>query len=227
MSRSTWLLLSCVIAAGASRADDDVPKDFTKTTLKSLGIEAVKPAKDEKTGFVVGGTNSTKLIGGLKEINKLSVAKLEKSMRPGALSDKGFLGKDERLLDIMAEDNRFVVEKRGLTHQELALHLHIVGGIAVKHGRSDSIDILYHGKKFRVSARFWKGFQDSPFEDKTKTSCDVTVENLASGKKIDYSLLVPFMIERYGFYEGKGTPYRVDPGKVLEVFDFLKPAKAK
>jgi hypothetical protein len=33
------------------------------------------------------------------------------------------------------------------------------------------------------------------------------------------------MIERYGFYEGKGTPYRVEPGKVLEVLDFIKPLK--
>jgi hypothetical protein len=33
------------------------------------------------------------------------------------------------------------------------------------------------------------------------------------------------MVERYGFYEGKGTSYRVDPRAVLEVFDFLKPAK--
>jgi hypothetical protein len=31
------------------------------------------------------------------------------------------------------------------------------------------------------------------------------------------------MIERYGFYEGKGTMYRVDPRQILEVFDFLKP----
>jgi hypothetical protein len=30
------------------------------------------------------------------------------------------------------------------------------------------------------------------------------------------------MIERYGFYEGRGTSYRVEPRQVLEVFDFLK-----
>jgi hypothetical protein len=42
-----------------------------------------------------------------------------------------------------------------------------------------------------------------------------------------YSLLVPEMIVRYGFYEGKGTPYRVDPRDVLEVFDFLKKAKKR
>jgi hypothetical protein len=34
------------------------------------------------------------------------------------------------------------------------------------------------------------------------------------------------MIERYGFYEGKGTPYRVEPADVLEVFPYLK-EKAK
>jgi hypothetical protein len=32
------------------------------------------------------------------------------------------------------------------------------------------------------------------------------------------------MIERYGFYEGKGLRYRVEPAQILEVFDFLKPA---
>ena len=129
MSRSFYILsalLPCVLCA----AEPDAPKDYTKTTLKSLDIDPVKPAKDKKTGFVVGGKNTTDRILELKELAGLPIDKLEKSMRPGASSDKGFLGKDERLLEILAEDNRFVVEKRGLTHQELALHLHIVGGIA-------------------------------------------------------------------------------------------------
>ena len=47
------------------------------------------------------------------------------------------------------------------------------------------------------------------------------MRNLDNGKQIRYSLLVPHMIERYGFYEGKGTPYRVEPRQVVEVFDFL------
>ena len=48
------------------------------------------------------------------------------------------------------------------------------------------------------------------------------MENLDNGKMLGYALLVPHMIERYGFYEGKGTPYRVDPRIVVEVFDFLQ-----
>ena len=48
------------------------------------------------------------------------------------------------------------------------------------------------------------------------------MQNVVTGKRITFSLLVPHMIERYGFYEGKGTPYRVDPAQALEVLDFLK-----
>jgi hypothetical protein len=48
------------------------------------------------------------------------IADLEKAMRPGALSQAGFLGKDERLLDVMATDNEVGGGALWLTHQELA-----------------------------------------------------------------------------------------------------------
>jgi hypothetical protein len=206
------------------------PADYTKTDPKSLGIKPVKPTRDKKTGFVVGGKNSTALVRKLKEIAGRSIADLEKDMRPGGgrpgpgfqPSSEGFLGEDERLLDIMAGDNAFVVDKLGLTHQELARHLNLIGAVAEKHANSKPLVVRYHGKRFRVRAILWKGFQMSPFMDGTETNCDVTVENLGNGKKIGYSLLVPLMIERYGFYEGKGTTYRVEPARVLEVFDFIK-----
>jgi hypothetical protein len=203
------------------------PPDYTKTDPKSLGIDLVKPTKDKKTGFVVGGKNPTVLIQKLKEIAGRSIADLEKDMRPGGLSTKGFLGKDERLLDVLEADNRYVVDKLGLTHQELARHLHILGALAAKHAATKPQDITYHGRKFRIRATSWRGFQDSPFQDGTKTNCDATIENLDTKKKLGYSLLVPHLIERYGFYEGKGTPYRVEPKKALEVLDFLKPARGK
>ena len=64
--------------------------------------------------------------------------------------------------------------------------------------------------------------QLSPFRDGTESGANVVVENLDNGQQLRYALLVPYMIERYGFYEGKGTPYRVDPRQIVEVFDFLK-----
>ena len=216
----------CLLAVLVARTPA-APPDYTNASPRDLGIKPTKPTKDPKTGFVVGGKNSTSLLKKLKEIAGRPIADLEKDMRPGALSGKGFLGKEERLLDVLAADNRYVVDTLGLTHQELARHLHLLGALAVKHASVKPREITYRGKKYRLKATCFRGFQDSPFEDGTRANCDVTVENLGSGKKVGYSLLVPFMIERYGFYEGKGTPYRVEPKTVLEVFDFLKPAKPR
>ncbi|HVJ81515.1 MAG TPA: hypothetical protein VNC50_10635, partial [Planctomycetia bacterium] len=81
-----------------------------------------------------------------------------------------------------------------------------------------------HGLRLKVTGmdRAAKGYQLSPFMDGTKTNRIATVHNLCNGKQVAFSLLVPDMIERYGFYEGKGTPYRVDPRTVVEALEFLK-----
>jgi hypothetical protein len=204
-------------------------KDFTDINLQDYGIKPVEPKKDAKTGFIVGGKNATELIKGLTEINGTSIADLEKLMRPGAASSAGFLGKDEKLLEVMAADNKSVVDELGSTHQELARHLHAMGAVWVWQLKNNQFEaeFLYHGRKFKVKGVATLGFQDSPFGDGTKSGSDVTVYNLSSGKELGYALLVPYMVERYGFYEGKGTSYRVDPRKVVEVFDFIKSKKEK
>ena len=81
----------------------------------------------------------------------------------------------------------------------------------------------YRGVRFKTKLFVTDGFQDSPFKDGTKTNCDLAIVNVNNGEALSYSLLVPLMIERYGFYEGEGTPYRVDPSKVIEMLTFLKP----
>jgi hypothetical protein len=208
----------------------ELPAGLDLAAVLDLGDFYVKPVpaeKDPKTGFVVGGKNDTALIRGLMAINGRTIAELEKDMRPGGASDvgseSGFLGRHEKLLDVLAADNRYVVEELGLTHQALAKHLHAVGTIGLwQHAhKKGETEFVYHGRKFKVKIEFSKGYQLSPFLDGTRTNSDATVYNLENGKTLHYSLLVPYMIERYGFYEGKGTPYRVDPRQVVSVIDFL------
>ncbi len=237
MTRAT---LAILLLAGPALAADPpkkvpLPADYDTADLRSLFYlvpPVIEPKKDAKTGFVVGGTNKTDLIRQLTEINGRPIADLETDMRPGAKgevgSTKGFLGQEEKLLDVLVADNEMVVGKLGLTHREIGRELNIVGGIAkwrAYETEKDDVRFVYRERKFKASVIFWKGDQLSPFKDGTDTSNDVTLENLDTGKKLSYSLLVPLMIERYGFYEGTGTPYRVDPAKVVEVLDFLKPAK--
>jgi hypothetical protein len=224
-----WLApagLAVLIALSSPAPARDPVEDYTRADPERLGVAPVPPKKDPKTGFVVGGKNPTALILKLTEIASRPVADLEADMRPGRLSTAGFLGKDERLLEVLAADNRYVVEELGLTHQQLARHLLIVGAVAAKHAAQGPKEIAYHGRRFKVRAVLSKGFVKSPFEDGTRTNCEATVENLANGRKLTYSLLVPQMVERYGFYEGKGTRYRVEPRAVVAVFDFLKPPAA-
>ena len=222
------LLVLAVLGPARAPAQDREPlKDFTNIKLEDFGIKPVETKKDAKTGFIVGGKNATELIKGLAEINGKTIADLEKVMWPGAASTAGFLGKDEKLLQVMAADNKYVVDELGSTHQDLAKHLHAMGAVWLWQLKNKQLEreFLYHGRKFKVNGVATLGFQDSPFGDGTKSGSDVTVHNLSNGKKLEYALLVPYMVERYGFYEGKGTTYRVDPRKVVQVFDFMKEKK--
>jgi len=220
--------LFLVAAAALPGPGQGAPEDFTKVDPQALGVKPVPASKDRRTGFIVAGKNATALIRKLPEIAGRKIASLEKDMRPGAASRAGFLGKDERLLDVLAMDNAYIVDELGLTHQELARHLRLVGAIGLKLGINQGPrEFSYHGRKYKVKIDCFRGYQDSPFEDGTKTNCNATLWNLTNGKRLHYSLLVPEMIVRYGFYEGKGTPYRVEPRAVLEVFDFIKPATAR
>ena len=156
----------------------------------------------------------------LKEINGIKIADLESSMRPGKLSKAGFLGDKERLLEVMAADNDWIVQAR-LTHQEIACHLRVLAVVS----RRESKPFIYHGTRLRAKIIQYDGFQESPFNDGTKASTDVALENLDNGERIWYSSLVPMMVERYGFYESKGTLYRVDPKAVVKVLPFLTAKK--
>ncbi len=225
-------LLCLALLIPFSRAGAQPPKDIDLALYIELAdfvVPKVAKKRDPKSGFFVGGQNDTALIRKLTEINGRTIAELEEDMRPGAKSDvgsrSGFLGPDEKLLEVLAMDNKTVVEEWGLTHQALARHLHAMGSIGywqLKH-KKDEREFLYQGRRFKVKLNIALGTQLSPFRDGTKSNANATVSNLDNGNKLTYGLLVPYMIERYGFYEGKGTPYKLEPAKALEVFDFLRP----
>ena len=185
----------------------------------NLGLTFVQPQRDKDTGFMVAGSNDTKSILSLKSINGVEIDALEKQMRPGAPGEAGsyagFLGQTERLLQVMADDNRLVVENVELTHQDLARPLLLLGYFARK--QRGEKEVKLGDLTFKVRARKYNGTQDSPFKDGTDTDTDVTVINTHTGYGLSYSLLVPQMIERYGFYEGKGTSYRVSPKMIIDV----------
>jgi hypothetical protein len=202
--------------------------EYKEIVFLDLGIVLLTPEEDRsKTGFMVAGKNTSGLIRGLKKINGRTIAALEKDMRPGALSMAGFLGKDEKLLDVLVGDNEYVVDLMGMSHQELARPLYAMEAIfhklEGKPNTKEPVRCSYHGRRYEIRLEATRGDQESPFGDGTKTNVYLHVNNVDNGQKLEYSGLLPRMIERYGFYEGKGTSYRVEPKQLIEVFDFLKP----
>ncbi len=193
--------------------DFEFKKELTPDELGITHHEITEPS-----GFVVGGTNDSDLIRGLKIINNEPVGLLEQRMRPGKSSMAGFLGQDEKLIDVMVEDNDYV-RSQGLTHKELGEQLRYAEAVYRQFGINE---YQYKGRNFRVGVTQWRGIQDSPFKDGTGASADMEITNLDTGSSLRASMLMGHMIERYGFYEGHGTPYRVDPEKIIEVFDYLK-----
>lgn len=193
----------------------------------------VEPYIDRGTAFVVGGVNSTELIRGLPSINGRSIADLENDLRPTKdpgiehQSSSGFLTTEQRLLDVMSADNDVVLNELRLTHQKLGRSLKAIYATAKSLDKTHRQEqqITFRGRRFLVKWVQYKGTQLSPFLDNTLTSVDMTLLNEDNGKSLRCSMLVPEMIERYGFYEGPGLRYRLDPRNIAEVLDFLKPSR--
>ena len=233
----TILAAPCAMGtAAAAVGEDDVHARIRKLTkvrsiggasLADLGLKFVEPRRDKSSPFLVGGLNTTETILGLKSLNGIAIESLERQMRPGAPGNAGsiagFLGRSERLLEIMAADNRFV-QNLGLTHQELVRPLLLLGYYARKNHRGSEITL--GGLTFTVRAKVYTTPQYSPFHDGTAEGTDVTIINKKTGCGLTYSLLVPLMIERYGFYEGKGTSYRVDPRMIIDILRTEKSPEA-
>ena len=192
------------------------PRDvqlLREVTDSELGLEAIS-VQQEASGFAIGGVNESSLIRNLKSINNISIEELERRMRPRADARAGFLGEDASLLDALSNDNDFVLAQ-GLTHQALAHPLKYTMYISEN---LQAENFTLNGIPFGIEDVRTKGFQESPFRDSTSSSVDATVTNLLTRASVTFSYLHPHMIERYGFYEGRGTTYRVEPSQIIKVF---------
>ncbi|CAN5711650.1 hypothetical protein BH10BDE1_BH10BDE1_03320 [soil metagenome] len=197
--------------------------DAAELTLREAGHRKIPKTAIGNASFRVGEVNSTDDVRTLVNIGNASISHIESAMRAGGLATSGFLGKNEKLIDVLITDNELVLEKLKTTHQRLAEPLLMIRQLYRLRATDDKFfDIVFHGDPYRVQVKQFMGNQVSPFFDRTASNLDFVVTNLRTHKSIAFSGLVPDMIERYGFYEGNGVPYRVNPQNILEVFEYLR-----
>jgi hypothetical protein len=137
-------------------------------------------------------------------------------MRPGVITLYGFLGPDERnLIDILTEDEG-EVNRLGLTHESIARRMEELR----EEGKRGLGEFTKVGSHFQVRVESVRGKLPSPFggpglHRKTNT----TVINESTGKEITYSDLQIHLIANNGFYQGKGSMFRLNPSDLAEVLE--------
>jgi len=144
------------------------------------------------------------------------LAAIQGKMAPGVITRDGFLGGDRRnLVDILTTDDG-QARRLGYRHQDIALRMVELRDAGMA-GLGEFLDVEPH---FEVRVDSVRGKLPCPFGDpgifqKTNT----TVRNKRLGREITYTDLHIHMIGSHGFYEGQGSPFRLEPAELAEVLE--------
>ena len=139
----------------------------------------------------------------------------EKNMRAGAISLSGFLGEDTRSLIQILIDDDSRVRRLNRTHARIADKMKYFRdkGLA---GLGEFITV---DNNFLVKVETVRGKIPSPFEEDRRIigKINTTVRNKKTDREITYTDMLIHLVESHGFYEGKGSPFRVDPETLISV----------
>ena len=160
-----------------------------------------------------------------KKPDSLSIKELERRMRPGVLSQDGFLGEEENLKDVLRKDAR-KLQKLGITHSQLADRLEALITAAIEiPGRTTRVG------EFLVQLKSYEGFQICPWStDIHHTQCragggvkyaslDWNIRNLESNREMSGPGLAVHLIREHHFFEGFDSPHRVDVRELAQLLN--------
>jgi len=141
-------------------------------------------------------------------------------MHPGRMSMKGFLGKDESLSEVLRSDDE-TVARLGLTHEAIADRIeYFIKAVNFPSREGEIIE-----SKFLVGGLVYRGCQDCPWRDiwlMEYSNVDLFIKNLETGEQINFPGAIVHLIRVHHFYEGKQSPYRVNPEIVARVLGLLR-----
>ncbi len=136
-------------------------------------------------------------------------------MRPGVITQEGMLGTDARHLVDILEDDDAAVHRLGVTHKAIATCMRELRRAAVA-GLGNAVPVPPH---FEVMVDGVRGRLPCPYEDGTTSKTNTTVANLRLGRTLVFTDLHIHMIERHGFYMGRGSLYRLDPADLVDILE--------
>jgi len=181
----------------------------------------------------------------------LKIGQLENRMRPGQDSQGGFLGLNESLEVVIAQDEQ-TLEKFRISYEQIAGALEKVIAAVREQEKALPFDKfrekqtdfpdLYHPEKnplfskdnlpdlnigylvdcFQVFILQYRGFQVCPWDDCGEVgSFDFMILNRKTSESFTAPALIVHLIRAHHFFEGVDSPYRVDPEKVIRTLGIL------
>jgi hypothetical protein len=142
--------------------------------------------------------------------------RIRQRMAPGVLCREGFLGSDRRPLQEILDTDRAAVERLGTTHEEIARRL---GEACQAAMAALGLEVPVAGGRLRAVFHEAMGRIPSPWGDGARfPKGEVELIDPQTGQQLVFTPLSVHMIGRYGFYQGRGSRYRLEPGDVVRIF---------
>jgi len=140
--------------------------------------------------------------------------KLEEVLRSSKLVAGGFMGTDSRSVTEIIDADAAAVAKLGYTPGRLAHRMKQITDAAVK-GLGTTVKI---DDRIQAAVIEAKGSIVCPWPHPGHFHKRVTaVKSLDSARTSRWSDLNIHLIEKHGFFEGKGSPYRIEPNDLIEL----------
>ncbi len=141
---------------------------------------------------------------------------IQRQMLPGVITLEGFLGTDTRkLIDILSEDDA-AVRRSEKTHGQIAQRMQFFRDAGMPGlGEFMSIDDVFDVRVDSVRGKLPSPFGGPGMYDKVNT----TVVNKRLGREVTFTDLHIHFIRDHGFYEGKGSLFRLEPHDLIDILE--------
>ena len=210
---------------------------FKDMRLEKSHVTSVTPPKSSILNYV--NIDDTPFIKNIDEIdlissiNGLSIEEIESRAKPNRFAASGFLGNDEKFLDVIKSDWETVL-KHNTTNQVLAKHLYNIIKLADEAKNTPAI-IEYNSIKYSVIILLTRGLQYDLFSPKAEVEIDqdcnvetpsvwnddIIIENLNNNTKARLTTGSLSYIHYFGFYEGgkEQNIYRNAPENLIKLLE--------
>ena len=142
------------------------------------------------------------------------VQELEELIRSGKVVQGGFFGPDNRSLYDIIEEDLGLLWRHGRTVEEVALRMQQLTRAGVA---GLGTPVIFENT-FEIVVEEHKGMNICPWPHRGGYRKRITtIRCLDSGKVLRWTDLGVHMILRHGFFQGRGSHYRLDPRQLVEV----------